>query len=325
MAWAKVKTAVVIGVSVLLAAGTTTVVISQHHPSQERLTAAREHYAKAMEYEFAHKYEAALTELNLALGLNHDYAEALFSRACLYDFDLPMNERSGAKAIADYSHLLKLEPRYESPRFNRALCYAQLDQPDKAIADYTMVIEGDLDFSRNGDGKNSQVASARHYRGRVYFEQKDFAQAAADFTEAIRLDPKIAQAGAGGRILLQRGQAYHDLKRYAEAQDDFGAYAQIDPSYSQLWQSWAWQLATCPDAQFRDGRKALEYALKTGHPETIAAAYAELGQFDKAVKWQKSAITLQNPNVSKVVREMQQNTIQTRLKLYESGQPFREN
>ena len=58
----------------------------------------------------------------------------------------------------------------------------------------------------------------------------------------------------------------------------------------------AWLLATCPDARHRDGKKAVEFAARhclfvTGgtpnHLNTLAAAYAEGGDFAKAVEWQE--------------------------------------
>ena len=62
-----------------------------------------------------------------------------------------------------------------------------------------------------------------------------------------------------------------------------------------------WALATCPDAQYRDGHKAVQLALSiikntknpdAPHFDNLAAAYAETGNFEDAVKSQENAIEL---------------------------------
>ncbi|MSU36421.1 MAG: tetratricopeptide repeat protein [Pedosphaera sp.] len=88
----------------------------------------------------------------------------------------------------------------------------------------------------------------------------------------------------------------------------------------------AWLLATCSDSALRDGRSAVGYAEKAvaktqrkdpGILETLAAAYAEAGEFVKAANVQREAISL-------IQDEKAKNDLTPRLKLYESKTPFRE-
>jgi hypothetical protein len=85
--------------------------------------------------------------------------------------------------------------------------------------------------------------------------------------------------------------------------------------------------ATAPESRLRDGRRAVEAATRacelTGWKhapfvDTCAAAYAEAGDFEKAVKWQTRAIELLND-------ESARQDFRSRLRLYEARQPYRES
>jgi tetratricopeptide (TPR) repeat protein len=90
-----------------------------------------------------------------------------------------------------------------------------------------------------------------------------------------------------------------------------------------------WQ-ATYPVAELRNGPEAIENASKaceltnwkTGtYVDTLAAAYAEAGDFASAIEWQKKAIDL----LTEEERPLLQPDFESRLKLYESGQPARQS
>ena len=83
--------------------------------------------------------------------------------------------------------------------------------------------------------------------------------------------------------------------------------------------------ATCPDAKYRDGKKAVENASKAHqlsggkiwyYLATLAAAHAESGDFAKAQETQGKAIDLA-PETAKP-------NYRTRLELYKQGKPYRE-
>jgi hypothetical protein len=81
----------------------------------------------------------------------------------------------------------------------------------------------------------------------------------------------------------------------------------------------------CPDGRHRDGRKAVEAATKACELEqwlcpfelgTLAAAYAEAGDFASAVNWQSQANKLHDSTEGRAIGE-------ARLKLYQEKKPCR--
>jgi hypothetical protein len=89
----------------------------------------------------------------------------------------------------------------------------------------------------------------------------------------------------------------------------------------------AWELAVSPDAELRNGAFAVEImqpviaALRTpAYLDTLAAAYAEAGRFDEAVRMQQQAIDALAANAAAATLD----DFGSRLELYRSGEPYRE-
>ena len=141
--------------------------------------------------------------------------------------------------------------------------------------------------------------------------------------KAILLAPNSAAVqGLLGALLSSTGQ-YGEALAYLEA--SFAANAGDVTVASNL----AWVLATSPETIHRDGPRAVrlaEFACKStaykSPPllDTLAAAYAEVGQFDQAVRTTLQAIEIvrSNPRASTA-------TLESRLVLYRAGKPYRES
>lgn len=279
---------------------------------------ARYYYERGQVREKKKQYEDALADYTRAVTFDPKFVDGWFTRSSLY-----ADRNEFAKAIDDLTKLLEVEPNNYSALYNRALFYEQVREYDKVIAGYSRIVDGKVDYSHLIEDKEAALAHVYHYRGRAYqWYKHDYPKAVADFTKCLELQPRSEM------VRYRRADAYHALKEYAKADEDYAAAFKQDPDYPNLLDHWAWQLATCPDSNFRDGRRAVEMATKAcnsflprlgAHLNTLAAAHAECGSFDEAVKWQETALENLAAREKRLERGMRE-----RLALYRAGKPFRE-
>jgi tetratricopeptide (TPR) repeat protein len=168
-------------------------------------------------------------------------------------------------------------------------------------------------------------------RATAYLKKGDYKACLSDWDEVLRRSP----TPEGKAITyVDRSGAYIDMGKYEQAIEDCKEALHQAPGNAGAYNDMAWIAATCPDAKLRDGRNAFEYArkacelsaytLESGDGslmDTLAAAYAECGDFKAAVEWQtkamKAAVTNNPGNVSHA------NAMSERLKLYQQKKPYR--
>ncbi len=136
----------------------------------------------------------------------------------------------------------------------------------------------------------------------------------------MRLQPGIAE------VHNNLGHALRKLGRFEDAVAQYQEALRLKPNFAKANHDLARLLATCPQATIRDGPQAVKLAERaadlTEHKvasvlDTLAAGYAEVGDFDAAVQWQQKAVEL--------TPEQQQDARRQRLELYISGTPYRED
>jgi len=212
------------------------------------------------------------------------------------------------RAIADFSVAIELDPSQSIARQIRANALISKHEYDKAIDDLDEAI-----LLRPDD------AVAFFDRGRAWHEKRDYDKAIDDFSQAIALRPYYALA------FVSRGTTWNAKRAYDQALADFNTAIRLEPDHSRGYNARAWLQATCPDPKHRSGKSAVESASKACElsswkaPEgldTLAAAYAETGDFRAAVKWESKAVDLSREEVKiAAYRE--------RLKLYGERKPYR--
>jgi tetratricopeptide (TPR) repeat protein len=91
----------------------------------------------------------------------------------------------------------------------------------------------------------------------------------------------------------------------------------------------AWLFATCPEPSLRDGARSLMLAKEVtsssavpnaAYLDTLAAAYAETGQFDKAVEVTQQALDIATTNGDYKFSP----DLEHRLRLYKNRMPYEE-
>ena len=178
---------------------------------------------------------------------------------------------------------------------------------EDAIGHYTRQLE------------TNKTANNYWNRAKIWRLKGELDIALGDMNDAIRLN------STESAWLHNRGVLWKNKKDYDKAIADYEEANRLDPKFVYPFIARAWLRATCPDAKHRNGQQAVEYATKAceltawknaDYLDTLAAAYAEAGDFDKAVEWQKKGIDLAPAD--------QKAAFETRLKLYQDKKPYRE-
>lgn len=216
------------------------------------------------------------------------------------------------KAIADYSEAIKRDPSHALIYYSRAWCWIELFNVDKAT--------DDLDQAIALEPTNALYYS---HRGIAWLSSGYNQLAMADFNKAIELKPDDAMS------YLFRGRAQYRMGRNREAIADYEKALEIDPVDASALSALAWILAACPDGQYRDGQKAVRLASQAvaldkreEYLDTLAAAQAETGDFQAAIKTQRQAIALLQKRRGDSEGKRQ---AKARLELYKQGKPLRDN
>ncbi|HEV7924673.1 MAG TPA: tetratricopeptide repeat protein [Verrucomicrobiae bacterium] len=164
---------------------------------------------------------------------------------------------------------------------------------------------------------------ARVALGHALLAKKRAADAEAEFKTVIHDQPKNFEAHALlAKALLLQGQA-------TAATAEFRASLSLEANQPETLNEFAWLLATDPHAEIRHGADAVQMArraceLARGQEPsflgTLAAAYAETGDFDKAVAAGQAAHDLALAQGRKPLAE----TNEQLLVVYRAHKPFRE-
>lgn len=268
-------------------------------------------------------------------------------------------------ALVAIDEAVRLDPRYGRCRFFRAGLLWELDRSEEAFAEHEAALA--LNCEGNEDWRNAAIVRQKWLGGSIALKQENYREAIEQFDAALetseqsegvpKSDHRLARVhndrgdawyslGDYERALrhyeeavapqpdhpvyyINRAQALMGLRRYVDAERDLVEATRRGPDNVHAYAYLAWFRATCPEAEYRNGKQSVAMAHKavelgSRHPGSrycgmLAAAYAEDGNFAEAVRLQAERLAA----VPDDVPEEERLECKERLEKYQAGIPHR--
>jgi len=250
--------------------------------------------------------DPAIAAYRQALRLNPNHAEAH------NDLGWLLHEKGQHAQAQDHLRMaLRIDPEFIRAMDNLGRLLTATGELDKAVAVYAGLLK-----------RQPGNVEACNHLGIALARQGKTDQAIRWFTEALKFQP---DHGPSRDNLLA---TYLRTSRYGEAVSLLRSALKHTPDQPGVLSNLAWILATCPKAEIRNGAEAARLArqadeLSAGRSprvlDSLAAAHAELGQFDQAVAAARRAVAL--------AKELGHRDLATaiagRLASYQARKPFR--
>ena len=289
-------------------------------------------------YQKSKDYDRALEDYNKALALSPTSFIPLGNRGNAY-----YHKHEYERAITDYNDSIQQNPKYVNAHANRGNAYRELREFDKALSELRASSSDrsqiflrprrsryPLDHAtslRQGRGRGRRGNPARSAFG------TGVSGARQSPARAERVSPghrRLRSFGLAGAEILpgpgREGNARREFKQYELALRDYDEALKIEPKSVTALIGKSLLLAACPDENCRSGTKALELAQQAceltknkvpGALEALAAAHAEMQQFDEAIQAQRKVL-----EITWYAKE-KGDEVKSRLALYESKKPYR--
>ncbi len=254
-------------------------------------------------------------------------------------------QKKYAEAITNYEEALKIDPDSAVTHNNLARIFHTQGKFDEAIEHYQAALAID-----------PKLALAHNNLGILLLQKNDLADGTAQLREAMRLNPTNAETQFNLALALNQQSQWSEAaelfaktvganstdprahyefalalartQRTREAMSQYASALLIRPDYADALDGLAWILSTDARADFRNGAEAVKMAgracqlTEQKDPvklKTLAAAYAETGRFDEAVKTLQSA----SRNAASANRRELADECAVMLKNFQQSKPWR--
>jgi tetratricopeptide (TPR) repeat protein len=251
------------------------------------------------------KRNEAVQHYERALQLKPDYAQAHNNLG----LELAAQGKA-AEARRHFEQALQFKPDYADAHHNLGFALFTHGKVNEAIPYYERALQ-----------LNPGDAETHEHLGLAYGRVGRIAEAEQEFRRVLQLKPEARTHLNLGRSLLQQGKPQAAAVEYEAA-------VRLSPDLPMALNDLAWLRATHPTATLRDGEQAVRLAERACalNPEdarcwdTLAAAYAEAGRFEDAIRSVAKARQLaQAAGQTNLVATIEQVSV-----LYQKHQPFRQ-
>jgi tetratricopeptide (TPR) repeat protein len=251
-------------------------------------------------------FEKAMKDLDEALSIERNDIGALLLRARIYQLQQKYDE-----AMEDVSRLLRVRPGLIAGIELRAGIHAAQGNFKEAI--------DDLELLRRDDPGDIDRALQL---GMIYNAAKRPRKAIEVFDGILKEHEGNWSAHYG------RADALLSIGKHVEAVADYEVALKEQPNNSGILNNLAWVLATSPMDNVRNGKRSIELGTKACEVteykrphivSTLAAGYAETGDWENAVKWSTKAIEIAEDD------DENRPQLEKELQSYKEKKPWRES
>lgn len=215
-----------------------------------------------------------------------------------------------SEAIDHYRRAIALNPEYHKAHTGLGRALAESGNVEEGIRELKEALR-----TRPGS------PMAHNNLGLALARNGEVKEAAEQFLKALKGDPALAEARFNFGLML------FQARRYGRAIEVLREGVRLTPEDRQTGSLLAWLLATAPRAEWRNGNEALEIARKILAANaadlialnSLAAGYAELGQFSSAIDAASRALR----QAEVAGRREEINQIREYLRHYKTGRPYR--
>jgi len=261
------------------------------------------------------QFLASINDFDGALALYTDLLEKYdgpglyFLRGALY-----AQQKAYNKALADANQALRRDANLLPALRLKGIVYVQMEKYDDAVRTFEQLKRK----SKDVEGKieaTTQIAFAVSKQGK-------YKRASGILKAELEKTPD--------NIELLRSLADMELLygHWSEADALYKKLLELDPKDSGVLNNYSWLLATCPDENIRDAARALDYGKQAAEAtlyvmphilSTLAAAYAENGDFESARSWSQKAVELGEKEKHEALEDLKKE-----LASYQDNKPWRE-